>query len=201
MKKYLYDNDTVRESDQQLLRNNEVSSVSDSEDGVKKNQEDDDLFAKKNELGANRKDSFAKLSWNSLIQGKDYSDSDDNFTEKAIDKNNETDEIFASFDVNNSTESKNDTSEILNNIIDTKLPILWINKTYQAYDIGLNVTSLVECATSNVSLMFNITDTSEDQTNVTDDEISTVHGIEIINTKKRLQELKLDENLLQKYQV
>lgn len=38
--------------------------------------------------------------------------------------------------------------------------------------------------------------------NATDDDASwTTSGIEIVNTKERLQELKLDINLLNQYQV
>ncbi|EJW77303.1 hypothetical protein WUBG_11789, partial [Wuchereria bancrofti] len=110
---------------------------------------------------------------------------------------------LSSLDRDNSIESEKNISEIYDyDSTGTKLPILWINTTYQAYDIGLNVTTMVECAVWNVSMLINITDTSENQMNATDSDPSwTISGIEIVNTKERLEELKLDTNLLDQYRV
>ncbi|MCP9264052.1 Glycine receptor subunit alphaZ1 [Dirofilaria immitis] len=179
MREYSYDNGTIQESDQQLLRNNDVLSKNDSDAGVNG----------KNNFGVTSNETIENLLTNKLIKVGNY-DSGDNFIDIEAD---DIPEILISPNINNSIEN--------DSIIDIKLPILWINTTYQANDIGLNVTSLAECAVSNVSSLFNITDRSEDQVNITDNEIWTMHrGIEIITTKERLHELKLDENLLEKYQ-
>lgn len=50
---------------------------------------------------------------------------------------------FSSLDVNNSIRSENNTFGILDDITDTKLPILWINKTYQVSFHTKNILSYI----------------------------------------------------------
>ncbi|VDO21162.1 unnamed protein product [Brugia timori] len=194
------DNGTIEESDQKPLWNNEVINNDPSDNVIERNVSAN-LFAKGNEFDANNdnENSITKLLRSNLIDGEN--NSGDNFTERAVNEESEISGTFSSLDHDNSIESEKNTSEIYDyDSTDTK-PILWINTTYQAYDIGLNVTTMVECAVWNVSMLMNITDTSENQMNVTDggDPSWTISGIEIINTKERLEELKLDTNLLDQY--
>uniref|UniRef100_A0A1I7VLD2 Uncharacterized protein n=1 Tax=Loa loa TaxID=7209 RepID=A0A1I7VLD2_LOALO len=110
-------------------------------------------------------------------------------------------------DRDNSTKSKKNTSEIPDDeSTKTKLQTLWINATYTALDIGLNITRMVECSVWNASMLINFTDAlcviSHDQMNVTGDDASwTTSGVEILNTKEHLEELKLNTSLLNQYQV
>ncbi|KAK6104391.1 Neurotransmitter-gated ion-channel ligand binding domain family protein [Brugia pahangi] len=194
------DNGTIEESDQKPLWINEVINNDPSDNVIERNVSAN-LFAKGNEFDANNdnENSITKLLRSNLIDSKN--NSGDNFTERAVNEESEISGTFSSLDHDNSIENEKNTSEIYDyDSTDTK-PILWINTTYQAYDIGLNVTTMVECAVWNVSMLMNITDTSENQMNVTDggDPSWTISGIEIINTKERLEELKLDTNLLDQY--
>uniref|UniRef100_A0A0R3RP12 Phage protein n=1 Tax=Elaeophora elaphi TaxID=1147741 RepID=A0A0R3RP12_9BILA len=68
--------------------------------------------------------------------------------------------------------------------------------------MGLNVTTMAECDVWNVSMLINITDISADQVNATNNDPSwTTSGVEIVTTKERLKELKLNEDLLDEYKV
>ncbi|CAG9532178.1 unnamed protein product [Cercopithifilaria johnstoni] len=179
---YLYDSDMDEKiSDQQSLRNNELLPKNDPEDDI--SGRNNSLFEKGNESGASSDSNIMKLLTNNLLDIEN--DSNDKFTDEETTTNDQ---------------GKNVASEILDDSTDSELPILWINTTYQAYDMGLDVTKMVECAVWNVSMLINSTDTSLDQMNVTEDDTTwTTSDVEIINTRKRLQELKLNADLLDQY--
>ncbi|VDK75934.1 unnamed protein product [Litomosoides sigmodontis] len=155
---------------------------------AERNPEDDvsnkgnvNSFDEGNEFDANSENNVVKLLENSLLM------IDDGLVDKSTDEIT-TNETFLAYNIDC---FENTTCENFNDSTDSELPILWINATYQAYDKGLNVTTMVECATRNASSA---------QINATDDDTSwTTGGVEIISTKDRLEELKLNADLLSQY--
>uniref|UniRef100_A0A915Q0D9 Neurotransmitter-gated ion-channel ligand-binding domain-containing protein n=1 Tax=Setaria digitata TaxID=48799 RepID=A0A915Q0D9_9BILA len=200
MSSYFQGNDTVAKSDKRQFSSNQISSGNNNLDDVTR-EENEKLSLNENDPSKDDEHDTEEFSWNNSIQ-EEIAPGDINFIRDTTDKANITSGNYTFSDDTNSVKNKNYTSEFPEFHDNPKLSVLWINTTYQAYDIGLNITSLNECTLWNASVLINnITDTSmDDMNNATNTEILAAPGVEIVNTKERLRELGLNTDLLEQYQ-